>query len=156
MMTCTSEISGNASSGMRRSDQIPASTRSSVPVKTRKRFFAHQSIHRAITLHSSRGVDTQLLTGDGLPVLFRHDGDLPRTATVELGGSSIESISFVAQGNRSTHGSHAHGRHGRHGERDGDFRTGNRNATRVGELHTNRVGAFSQWARFGRQFDVSL
>src|SRR6266446_4931996 len=97
MMTCTSEISGSASSGMRRIDQIPASTRSNVPVKTRKRFFAHQSIQRAITLHSSRGVDAQLLAGDGLAVLFRDDGDLPRPAAVELGRSFIKTIPFVRE-----------------------------------------------------------
>src|SRR5881394_102346 len=108
MMTCTSEISGSASSGIRRSDQIPASTRSSVPVKTRKRFFAHQSIHRAITLHSSRGVQAQLLAGDGLPVLLRDDGDLPRAAAVELARPFIETIPFVTQGDRSTHRRHAH------------------------------------------------
>src|SRR5229473_4456411 len=101
MMTCTSEISGSASSGMRRSDQIPASTRSSVPVKTRKRFFAHQSIQRAITLHSSRGVDAQLLAGDGLPVLFRDDGDLPRVTSIELGCPFIASVAFVAQVDRN-------------------------------------------------------
>src|SRR6266404_2916785 len=118
MMTCTSEISGSASSGIRRSDQIPARTRSSVPVKTRKRFFAHQSIHRAITLHSSRGVDAQLLAGDGLAALFCDDRDLPRAATVELGWSFIETIPFVAQGNRSAHCCHTHRRHK---ERDGDL-----------------------------------
>src|SRR5882724_6691437 len=101
MMTCTSEISGNASSGIRRSDQIPASTRSSVPVKTRKRFFAHQSIHRAITLHSSRGVQAHLFAGDGLPVFLRDDGDLPRAAALELGRSFIKTIPFVGERNRS-------------------------------------------------------
>src|SRR5206468_10890744 len=108
MMTCTSEISGNASSGMRRSDQIPASTRSNVPVKTRKRFFAHQSIHRATTLHSSRGVDAQLLADDGLPIFFSGDRDLPRSATVELGRSFVQTIPFVVQGDRCTHRGHAH------------------------------------------------
>src|SRR5947199_6274479 len=125
MMTCTSEISGNASSGMRRSDQIPASTRSSVPVKTRKRFFAHQSIQRVIMLHSSRGVDAQLLAGDGLAVLFRDDGDLPRSTAVELGRSFIEAIPLVTQRDRSAHCSHAHGWHK---ECNGDFRTRNRSA----------------------------
>src|SRR5437867_10873747 len=101
MRTCTSEISGSASSGMRRSDQIPASTRSNVPVKMRKRFFAHQSIHRAITLHPSRGVHAQLLAGNGLPILLGDDRDLPRSAAVELRWSLVESVSFVAQGSRS-------------------------------------------------------
>src|SRR5882762_996981 len=103
MMTCTSEISGSASSGMRRNDQIPASTRSNVPVKTRKRFFAHQSIHRAITLHSSRGVQAHLFAGESLAVLFRDDGNLPSAAAVELARSFIEAISFVAQADRSAH-----------------------------------------------------
>src|SRR5436190_6734959 len=117
MMTCTSEISGNASSGIRRSDQIPASTRSSVPVKTRKRFIAHQSIQRAITLHSSRGVDAELLTGDGLAVLLRDDSDLPSAAAVEFACPLIKTIAFVAQADRSAHRRHAHARHRRHEER---------------------------------------
>src|SRR5690349_15120491 len=107
MMTWTSEISGSASSGMRRSDQIPARTRSRVPVKTRNRFFAHQSIHRVITLHSSRGVDAHLFAGDGLPILLGDNRDLPRAAAVELGRSFIEAIPLVAQRHRSTHCRHA-------------------------------------------------
>src|SRR6266581_7047386 len=83
-MTWTSEMSGNASSGIRRSDQIPASTSSSVPVNTRKRFCAHQSIQREITLHSSRGVHAELFAGDDLPVLSRHDRDLPRSPAIQL------------------------------------------------------------------------
>src|SRR5437870_6631282 len=88
MMTCTSEMSGNASKGIRRSDQIPASTRRSVPVNTRKRFRAHQSIQRAITLHASRRVHAELFAGHGLPVLFRDDCHLPRSAAFELGRAS--------------------------------------------------------------------
>src|SRR6266478_4721549 len=107
MMTCTSEISGNASSGLRRSHQIPASTRSSVPVKTRNRLRAHKSIHRAITLHPTRGVDAQFLAGARLPVLLRGNGDLPCAATVELAGTLVDSVSFVAQGDRSAHRCHA-------------------------------------------------
>src|SRR5437899_12504700 len=103
MMTCTSEISGNASSGMRRSDQMPASTRSKVPVKTRNRFRAHQSIDRAITLHSSRGVEAQLLAGDGLGILLRHHSDLPSAAAVELERCFIMAIPFVAEADRGAH-----------------------------------------------------
>src|SRR5438552_17230131 len=97
MMTCTSEISGNASRGMRRRDAIPASTSSSVPVKTRKRFFAHQSIQRAITLHSSRGVEAELFCDHALPVLFRDDGDLPSAAAIEFPGAFVDSIPFVGK-----------------------------------------------------------
>src|SRR2546427_1202286 len=154
MMTCTSEISGNASSGMRRSDQIPASTRSSVPVKPRNRFRAHQSIDRAITLHPSRGVDAQLLAGDGLAVLLSDDGDLPSAAAVELARCFIKSIPFVAQGDRSTHCSHAHRRHGGHEECDGDFPTGNRSATCFTKLHSNGVAAFAWRSMVGPELDA--
>src|ERR1043165_1845735 len=75
MMTCTSEMSGNASSGICRSDQIPVDTSRNVPVKTRKRFFAQQSIQREITSHSSRSVDAELLAGDGLSIFLRKDSD---------------------------------------------------------------------------------
>src|SRR5260370_19594712 len=156
MMTCTSEISGRASGGMRRSDQIPASTRSNVPVKTRKRFFAHQSIHRAITLHSSRGVDAQLLAANGLPILFSGDRDLPRATAVELGCSFIETIPFVVQPDRCTHRGHAHCGHRRPKECDGDFRTGNRSATCLDELHSNGVAAFAWRSRVCPELDVRV
>src|SRR2546429_7232144 len=97
MMTCTSEMSGNASKGIRRSDQIPASTRRSVPVNTRKRFRAHQSIQRAITLHASRRVHAELFAGHGLPVLFRDDCHLPRSAAFELAGALVDAVSFVSE-----------------------------------------------------------
>src|SRR5581483_3894593 len=48
-MTCTSEMSGRASSGMRLIDQMPANTSRATPVNTRKRFRAHHSIVRLIT-----------------------------------------------------------------------------------------------------------
>src|SRR5213080_3353903 len=113
MMTCTSEISGSASKGIRRRDQIPASTSNSVPVKTRKRFFAHQSIQREITLHPSRGVHAELLAGDDLPILFRDNGDLPRSTTFELAGAFVHTVSFVGERDRSSHRGHAHRGHGR-------------------------------------------
>src|SRR2546425_2186877 len=96
-MTWTSEMSGNASSGIRRKDQIPASTSSSVPVNTRKRFCAHQSIQREITLHSSRGVRAELFGGDNLAVLLRKNRDLPRSAAVKLPWTLIESVAFICE-----------------------------------------------------------
>src|SRR5689334_24818662 len=98
-MTCTSEISGNASSGIRRKDQIPASTSSRVPVNTRKRFCAHQSIQREITLHSSRGVHAELFAGDDLAVLLRKNRDLPRSAAVEFPWALIEPVASFCQRN---------------------------------------------------------
>src|SRR6266851_666747 len=144
MMTWTSEISGNASKGMRRNDQIPASTRRSVPVNTRKRFRAHQSIQRAITLHASRGVHAELLAGDGLAVLFRDDGDLPRSAAFELAGALVQAVSFVSEGDLRAHRGHPHRRHGGHEERYGNVRTGNRSAVRIAQLHSNRVAALAR------------
>src|SRR5690349_8223126 len=112
-ITSTSEISGRASSGIWRKAQIPASTNSNVPVKTRKRFRAHQSINRAITSHASCGIHAQLLRGDGLPILFREDGDLPGSATSKLTGTLVESVALVAEHDRSTHSGHPHLRHRR-------------------------------------------
>ena len=44
MMTCTSEMSGKASSGIRSIDQIPAKINPATPIKTINRFALHQSI----------------------------------------------------------------------------------------------------------------
>src|SRR5215472_9553348 len=110
-ITCTSEISGRASRGMCRNDQIPASTSNSVATKTRKRFSAHQSIQRAITLHSSRGVQAELLCGDRLPILLRNDGDLPSSPAIKLSGGLVHFVSFFGESDWSTHGGHTHGWH---------------------------------------------
>src|SRR5215831_8631050 len=136
-MTCTSEISGSASKGMFRNDQIPASTSRSVATKTRKRFSAHQSIQRAITLHPSRGVQTELFRGDGLAVLFRDDGNLPCTSALELGGALVDSVPFVGKSDRGTHRGHAHCRHSGHEEGDRDLRTRDGGAIRAGKFHAN-------------------
>src|SRR5713101_1630317 len=108
MMTSTSEMSGNASSGIRRKDQIPASTSSNVPVNIRKRFRAHQSIQREITLHSSRGVHAELFAGDDLPVFLRHDRHLPGSPAVQLARTLIEPLAFFGERNLRAHRGHAH------------------------------------------------
>src|SRR5216683_3336751 len=113
-MTSTSEISGNASSGILRSAQIPANTSSSVPVKTRKRFRAHQSIHRAITSHPSCGVHAHLLAADHLAVLFGNDRDLPVPAASQLARPLVYAVALVGQGDGNAHLRHSHRRHGRH------------------------------------------
>src|SRR5689334_17104750 len=84
IMTSTSEISGSASSGIWRKDQMPASTSNSVPVKTRKRFRAHQSIHREITSHTSRGIHIQLFSGYDLPAPLGEHRHLPSSAAFKL------------------------------------------------------------------------
>src|SRR5882762_4378372 len=131
-MTLTSEMSGNASSGIRRKDQIPASTSSSVPVNTRKRFCAHQSIQREITLHSSRGVHAELFAGDNLAVLFCKNRDLPRSAAVKPPECLIDSVAFFCEGNLRSHRSHTHRGHGGHGKGDGNLRARDRCTARIG------------------------
>src|SRR3989442_8811870 len=83
IITSTSEMSGNAWRGMRRRAQIPASTSRSVPMKTRKRFRAHQSIHREITLHPSFGVHRELFGAEHLPAATHDDADLPGSPGLE-------------------------------------------------------------------------
>src|ERR1700730_4875366 len=140
-ITSTSEMSGRASSGIWRKAQIPASTSSRVPVKTRKRFRAHQSIHRAITSHPSCGIHAQLLTGDGLTVLFCEDCDLPGSAASQLARPLIESVALVVERDRRPHSRHAHCRHCRHEERHADFCPGNRRTVRIGEFHPKEIAA---------------
>src|SRR5262249_30703249 len=148
-MTCTSEISGSASKGMFRNDQIPASTSRSVATKTRKRFSAHQSIQRAITLHPSRGVQTELFCCDRLPVLFREDGDLPSSSAVQLGRALVHSVSFFGEREWGAHGRHTHRWHGWHEERDGDFCTGKWSATCIAQFHADDVGPATERSRIG-------
>src|SRR5882724_12069886 len=155
-MTCTSEMSGSASSGIRRRDQIPASTSSSVPVNTRKRFCAHQSIQREITLHSSRGVHAELFAGDDLAVLPCKNRGLPGSAAVELPWTLIKSVSFVCKRNLRAHRGHAHSWHSGHGKGDGNFSTRDRSSRCIGELHTEGVAAFARRIGFGCEFRFYL
>src|SRR5205807_9946295 len=99
-------MSGNASRGMGRRAQIPESTSRIVPMKTRNRFCAHQSIHREITLHTSRGVHAQLFGSDELAILFCENCDLPGSAAIKLSRTFIEPVALVAESDRCTHRCH--------------------------------------------------
>src|SRR5438477_10925598 len=125
-ITWTSEMSGRASRGTRCKDHMPAKTSRKVPVKTRKRLRAHQSIQRAIMLHSPFRAHRQLLAHKGLPVLLRDDSDLPGTTAFELALTFIVAGTFVAQLADSAHRGHPHGRHSRHEKRERDFSTSDR------------------------------
>src|ERR1700674_5843973 len=146
-MTSTSEIWGNASSAILLSAQIPPSTRKSAPVKTRKRFRAHQSIHRAIMLHPSCSVHVQLLTGDGLSIVLRQDCGLPRSSASQHTCSFIDALAFVAESDGSAHCRHSHCRHGGHGECHRDFRPGDWRAIRIRESYTEDIASLVGWAR---------
>src|SRR5580692_215101 len=149
-------MSGNASSGTRRRDQIPASTSRRVPVNTRKRFCAHQSIQREITLHSSRGVHAELFAGDDLAVLLRKNRDLPRSAAVKLPRALIESVAFFFERSLHAHCGHSHRRHGRHGKGHGNVRTRDRCTGCIGELYSEDIAAFSERIGFGCEFRFCL
>src|SRR5579859_2700720 len=126
---------------------MPASTSSAVPMKTRKRFCAHQSIHREITLHASRGVHAKLLGRDELAILFCKDGHLPGAAAVKLSRTFIESIALVAESEGCTHRCHAHSGHRRHEKCHADFRPGNGRSTRICEFHAEHVASFPRRGR---------
>src|SRR5713226_8202770 len=65
-ITCTSEISGTASSGVRVIAQMPHTVTMTVPVNTRNRLAAHQSMIRSIiTIASLDAASSQLLRGQG-------------------------------------------------------------------------------------------
>src|SRR5260370_3785571 len=140
-------MSGNASRGIWRRAQIPVSTSRTVPMKTRKRFCAHQSIHREITLHASRGIHAQLLGRDELPILFCEDCDLPGSAALKLSRTFIEAAALVAESDGCTHRCHAHCGHRRHEKRHADFRSSDGCSSYVCEFHAEYVGAFVKRVR---------
>src|SRR5438046_9190908 len=125
IMTCTSEISGRASTGIWRRDQIPVSTSKKVPVKTRNRLRAHQSIQRAIMLHPPFGIHVQLLAAEHLPVFLVHDRHLPAAPALKLCRTLVRASSLVVEVGEHAHRAHAHRRHGRHEEGDDYVGPGN-------------------------------
>src|SRR5579862_1428329 len=139
IITCTSEMSGRASKGIRRSDQIPASVSKRVPVKTRKRLRAHQSIQWEITLHFSFNVHAYLFIDQRLPVFLSHDRHLPGSAAFQLAPPFIDASTFVAEVAHHTHGTHAHCGHGRHKERDSNLGAGYWRAGAARQLYAKCV-----------------
>src|SRR5258708_2394834 len=84
-ITCTSEISGTASSGVCVIAQMPQTVRITVPVNTRNRFEAHQSMIRSIigiapSLDAVRllGREGHFLLTDFLAALFDAERRGPR------------------------------------------------------------------------------
>src|SRR5690349_8134576 len=123
MITCTSEMSGSASRGICLIAQMPATTSSATPAKTRNRLREHQSMSREIMLHASRGGDVQLLRRNRPPVLLSGDCDLPSPTALEINAAFVCSIALISEICLSSHRCHAHCRHRGHKERDGDLRT---------------------------------
>src|ERR1700732_446213 len=147
MITCTSEISGKASSGIRRSAQTPASTRRSVPVKTRKVLRAHKSIQRAINLHASFRGHGNLFLGDGLTSLGCQHGDLPGPARLHFSRSLIDAAALFTERDYVTHCGHAHRGHGGHKERYGYLSTRDCRPVGAGELDAESVASLARRRR---------
>src|SRR5579872_95182 len=152
MITCTSDMSGRASSGMLLSDQIPASTTTRVPEKTRKRLFAHHSMIREIMSHTSCGIDGQLLAKNGAPVLLSGHGDLPGACGAKIHAALIQTVALVGTLDGRLHGAHPHCRHGWHVESDGDLRPGDRCSVNAGQSYANDIAAFARREWFGGKF----
>src|SRR5579863_983431 len=146
-MTSTSEMSGSASREILRRLQMPASTSMSVPVKTRKRLRAHQSIQRASMSHPSRRVDAELLSCDGLPVFLRGDRDLPGAAAPKLARPFVEAVAFVGTLHVRSHSGHPHRGHRRHEERHGDLSACNGRTLRVRELDAENIASLVRRVR---------
>src|ERR1700719_3414084 len=134
MITCTSEMSGSASSGMRCIDQMPAMTSRNVAVKTRKRLRAHHSIIHVITLHSSRGVDGELFAGNHAPVLASGDCALPGSTRAEVTFALVHALALVGKVQAGLHRRHTHSRHGSHKEGDIDLCPADRTSVGAGQL----------------------
>src|SRR5207302_5517724 len=128
----------------------------SVPMKTRKRFRAHQSIHREITLHPSFGVHRELFGAEHLPAATHDDADLPGSPGLEDTIPLVNAFALVIQGAAHAHGRHAHLGHGWHEERNGHFCTRDGRPVRVRQFHTECVVSFSRGSRFGSELNRSL
>src|SRR5579871_1521334 len=155
-MTSTSEMSGSASREIWRRLQMPASTSMSVPVKTRKRLRAHQSIQRASMSHPSRCVDAELLGSDGLPVFLCGNGDLPGAAAPKLARSLVQAVTFVGTLHVGSHGRHSHSGHRRHEEGYGDLSACDGRTLRVRKLHAENIASLARRVRLRSQGSVRL
>src|SRR6266851_1004796 len=136
--------------------QMPASTNSSTPVKTRNRLRAHHSIVRLITLHSSRRIEREVLAHDDLSVLSGGDRYLPREARSQDATAFVHATALVTRVDHGFHGSHPHLLHCRHEERDRYLGAVHWLAVIRSKLHANRIAASVRWRRLGRQFDCGL
>src|SRR5580704_8917079 len=97
-ITWTSEISGTASSGVRVIAQMPHAVRMTVPVNTRNRLPAHQSMIRSImtlapSFDACRGLlrgQRQCLLADFLAVPFHAHGGIPPAGHHHLPAPAID------------------------------------------------------------------
>src|SRR5712692_7809375 len=99
-ITWTSEISGTASSGVRVIAQMPHTVTMTVPVNTRNRLAAHQSMIRSIiTISPLDAASSQLLRGQGdlllanvFPAFHHHDRRVPFPGHPYVAGSHVHAV----------------------------------------------------------------
>src|SRR5579859_4688680 len=156
MMTCTSEMSGRASRGIRCMDQMPASVRTETPAKTTKRLCSHHSIIREIMLHPSFGIESEMPGADHAPVLLRSERYLPGAAGTKLARAFIHAAALVGEIDAGLHRRHAHRRHGRHEQGYVNLHSGYRRSGRIGELYAQDVVALARRVRLRGQFQLRL
>src|SRR5664280_933669 len=100
MITWTSEMSGSASSGIRLSDQTPASTSASTPTNRMKRFALHQSIVLSIILlsslrHGAAGRYVHLFGRDRTASLRRDDRQAPSATAKQFDICGVDAVALV-------------------------------------------------------------
>src|SRR6266851_4434617 len=89
-ITCTSEMSGTASSGVRVIAQIPHAVRTMVPTNTRNRFAAHQSRSLFSTWTSRLSCDERRLErAEPLAVARDRDGRFPAAGHHDFAGAAV-------------------------------------------------------------------
>src|SRR5215470_7291400 len=98
-ITCTSEMSGTASSGVLFIAQMPQTVRTTVPVNTRNRLDAHQSMIRSIMRDSARPAMTRLLRRQRdflltelLAALHHHHGGVPLPGHHDVARSAVHPV----------------------------------------------------------------
>src|SRR5688572_11259789 len=87
-ITCTSEMSGTASSGVRAIAHSPHTVSAAVPANTRNRLPAHHSMMRPITTGLLRR-DRELLGPDLLATPLHGDGHVPVAGHHHLPGAGV-------------------------------------------------------------------
>src|SRR5712672_645646 len=123
-MTWTSEMSGTASSGVFVIAQMPHRVTMTVPVNTRNRFDAHQSMIRSIMTKALRSTPScsllhrqrELFLADALPVLHDVDGDVPCAGHHHVALTGVRAVVHGFQLDGVLHLRHLHRGHCRHDE----------------------------------------
>src|ERR1035438_5027301 len=154
MMTWTSEMSGSASRGIFRRDQMPARVSMETIANTRKRFREHSSMIREIISHAALSIDAEFLHCRELAVLLHRDGYLPRSSHGQFLGALVKSAGFVCEFRSRIHCGHSHLRHGRHEECYCDIGSWYYCSIAAGEIDSKPVRSLARRIGIGCELDL--